>query len=240
MNRLLHVPVVGCVFIKRLNRFVGEALIGGSPGRIHITNTGRLTEYLTEGRRCLATPIRGRKLQYRLVAVEDMGAYAVIDTRTQSRAFEAAVEASLICGIRGCRVSRKEPRVGEDRFDYILDCPGGEIVVETKSAVLRGPNDEAMYPDCPSDRGLRHIRHITRLHSQGVRVALVFTAALPGAKCFKPYREGDPRIYEALSTAYIAGVPIIAYSIRMEQDGSVIIENPCLPLCRDWISRLRS
>lgn len=240
MNQLLQVGVIDCVFKRRLNRFVGEALVNGKLERIHITNTGRLEEYLVDGRNCLVIPINGRKLKYRLVAVEDTGGYAIIDTRTQSRAFEAAVERSLICGVEGCRIKGKEPRVGNSKFDYLLECSSGKVLVETKSAVLRGPHGEAMYPDCPSDRGLRHINHLIELHRAGRRVAIIFTAALPGATCFKPYREGDPRIYDALGNAHREGVPILAYSIRMTRDGRVLLENPCLPLCSDWIDSLRS
>lgn len=238
MKTLLETVVEECVFKKRLNRFVGEAVIDDGVERLHITNTGRLKEYLVEGKRCLATPIKGRKLKYRLLAVEDEGGYAVIDTRTQSKAFEAAVDQSLICGIEGCSVKAKEPIIGRSRFDYLLECGDSEVIVETKSAVLKGPLGEAMYPDCPSDRGLRHISHLRRLHGEGWRVAIIFTAALPGALCFKPYLEGDPRIYEALGKAYLEGVPIIAYSISMTRDGRVLLEKPCLPMCSDWVDSI--
>lgn len=233
---LFKLDVVDCIFKARLNRFVGEALIGGRPEAVHITNTGRLKEYLVEGRRCLAAPIKGRRIKYRLVGVEDQSRYAVIDTRTQSRAFEEAVKRGLICGLEGCRIAGREPLVETGRLDYLLDCGSRRLLVETKSAVLRGPRGEAMYPDCPSDRGLRHVKLLVRLHESNVGVAIVFTAGMPGASCFKPYLEGDPRIYEALREAYEAGVPIIAYSIAVARDGLVTLENPCLPLCRDWTS----
>lgn len=233
---LLRLDVVECIFKARLNRFVGEALIGGRLEAVHITNTGRLKEYLVEGRRCLAAPIGGRRLKYRLIGVEDPPRYAVIDTGTQSRAFEEAVKRGLICGLGGCRVAGREHVVEGGRLDYLLDCGSKRLLVESKSAVLRGPRGEAMYPDCPSDRGLRHVKQLVRLHESSVGVAIVFTAGMPGASCFKPHLEGDPRIYKALREAYRAGVPVIAYSIAMTRDGRVILENPCLPLCRDWTS----
>ncbi len=231
---LARLPVVECVFARRLNRFVAEAVIQGRVERLHVTNTGRLHDHLVPGRECLAARIRGRKLSYRLVAVRDGPAYAVIDTRTQSRAFEEAVERGLLCFLRGCRIAGREPRHGGGRLDYELECPGGRVLVETKSAVLRGPRGEAMYPDCPTDRGLRHILGVMELNARGTPAALVFIAAMPGARCFKPYREGDERVYEALSRALARGTPIYSFSIYMTPGGEVVLDKPCLPPCPEW------
>ncbi len=234
---LMRVPVRDCVFLERLNRFVAEVLVEGRVERVHITNTGRLEELLVKGRRCKVAGINGRRLRYRLVALEDRGGYAVIDTRTQSKAFEAAVERGLLCFFYGCRIAGREPRVGEGRLDYVLDCNGSRVLVETKSAVLRGPSGEAMYPDCPTRRGVRHVRELVRLMKSGVRVAVVFIAAFPGARCFKPFREGDPQLYDVLTNALAMGLEVRALGIYMDNSGTIYLEKPCLDLCEDWISK---
>jgi len=237
---LTRLDTVDCVFQERLNRFVGTALIGGRLERLHITNTGRLHEFLVKGRRCKAIPIRGRKLNYRLVAVEDGPGYAIIDTRTQSLAFEKAVEKGLLCFARGCRIEAREPKIAGGRLDYVLSCPEGRTLVELKSAVLRGPRGEALYPDCPTDRGVRHVEELTRMYRSGLRVAIVFTAAMPGPRCFMPYREGDPRLYDALSRAVLEGVPIHAYSIHIDGEGRILLGDPCLSLCPEWLEAIRA
>ena len=233
---LIQLPVRDCVFLERLNRFVAEVLIDGRVERAHITNTGRLKELLVKGRRCKVTGINGRRLRYRLVALEDRDGYAVIDTRTQSRAFEAAVERELLCFFHGCRIAGKEPSVGRGRLDYVLDCNGSRVLVETKSAVLRGSSGEAMYPDCPTRRGVRHVRELIRLKNGGARVAIVFIAAFPGARCFKPFREGDPQLYDELTKALAGGLEVKALGIYMNNSGIVYLEKPCLKLCDDWVS----
>ena len=233
---LIRVPVRDCVFLERLNRFVAEVLVEGRVERVHITNTGRLEELLVKGRRCKVAGISGRKLRFRLVALEDRGGYAVIDTRTQSRAFEAAVERGLLCFFHGCRIAGREPRIGEGRLDYVLECNGDRVMVETKSAVLRGPSGEAMYPDCPTKRGVRHVRELVRLMKSGVRVAIVFIAAFPGARCFKPFREGDPQLYDVLTNALAIGLEVKSLGIYMDNSGIVYLEKPCLDLCKDWVS----
>ena len=207
--------------------------------QVHITNTGRLEEFLAEGRKCKIIKINGKKLKYRLVGIEDRGGYAIIDTRTQSLAFEAAVDRGSLCFFHNCRVKLREPKISRGRLDYVLTCPNGEVIVETKSAVLRGPNNEAMYPDCPSTRGVRHVEELIRLHRAGENAAIVFIGAFPGASCFKPYREGDPQLYKVLTNALLQGLEIHALSISMDESGMVHLGKTCLPLCNDWLYESR-
>jgi len=230
---LLEIPrAVNCVFSRRLNRFVAEVIVGGEKVLAHVTNTGRLYDVLVPGRECVLTPIRGRKLSYRLVAVEAGEGYAIIDTRTQAAAFEAALAAGALCFLKGCRLKAREPRIPGGRADYLLDCDGRNVIVELKSAVLRGPRGEAMYPDCPSDRGVKHIHELASLAARGERTAIVFVAALPGARCFKPYAQGDPRVPEALREAAKAGVEIYSFSLHYDpRTRTVNLEEPCLPVC---------
>lgn len=79
----------------------------------------------------------------------------MIDTRTQARAFERALELGLVPWLRDCSIKKKEIKVGSSRLDYLFECPGGDVYAEMKSAVLRGgeKGEYAMYPDCPSTRG---------------------------------------------------------------------------------------
>lgn len=88
-----------------------------------------------------------RKLRYRLFSVLDCGLEAVVDTQIQLRAFEGAM--NLIPRFVGCRILRRNVRVGESVLDYLLKCPDGDLILEVKSAVLR-VGGYASYPDCPS------------------------------------------------------------------------------------------
>lgn len=203
--------------------------------RAHITNTGRLQELLTPGRPCLVIPIEGRKLKYRLIALEHKGGYALIDTLTQMKALEEAIARGLLPWLHGCRVARRSPRLGSSTLDYELDCPQGRRLVEVKSAVLEGPNGESMYPDCPTDRGVRHVAELTSLVQRGEKPLIIMIAGFPGAKCFKPYREGDPRLYARLAEALRRGVEVRAIGIYMKPTGEAILYNPDLGLCQDFL-----
>lgn len=222
---LLNLQVINCTFITRLNRFVGLVEVNGELKKALITNTGRLEEFMVKGKRAFCIPKQGGKTDFVLIGfLEKDGKGAVIDTRTQARAFERAVELGLIRWLKGCRIKRREVKVGNSRLDYLLDCSGEEVWVEMKSAVLR-EKDYAMYPDCPSLRGQKHIKELIQLRESGKRAMIVFIGALPGVKKFKPYVKGDPKIAELLKEAKKKGVEIRGISISLLPNGEVILEN---------------
>lgn len=224
---LLKIPVVPCRFAERLNRFVALVEIEGEIKRALVTNTGRLEEFMIPGRNAFCAPKTGGKTEYVLVAFEDLGGKgAVIDTRTQARAFERALNLGLLPWLEGCSIKKKEVKVGSSRLDYLFQCPEGEIYAEMKSAVLRGGEDGkyAMYPDCPSLRGQRHIRELINLSRAGKRALIFFVAAMPGVERFRPYEGGDPEIAKLLREAKNAGVDIRAFSISLLPEGIIILE----------------
>ncbi len=232
---LLSVPAEKrCRVIRRLNRFVVLVDTDEGPMRVHINNTGRLLDVLVPGREACCRRLRKPgKLSMRLFAAR-YGAgrgCALLDTGLQEEAFAAAVERGLLPGFRGCRVARRRPRLGSSFLDFLLDCGGEAVYVETKSAVLLGPGAVAMYPDCPSERGRRHIRELIEEAGRGKRVALVFIAAFPGAKGFKPNREADPEIARLVAEARERGVQVEAIGLLYDdQSGSVALYAPRLPV----------
>jgi len=232
-NILLKLNVVPCTFIERLNRFVALVEVNGETRKALITNTGRLEEFMVRGRRVLCTPKSGGKTDFVLVAFEDLnGKGAIVDTRTQAKAFEKAVELGLVPWLKDCSIKRKEVTVGKSRLDYLFECPDGEIYAEMKSAVLRGGDmgEYAMYPDCPSTRGQKHIRELISLKKAGKRAMIFFIGAMPGVERFKPYEEGDPEIARLLREAVKEGVETHALSIALLPGGEITLENPELEI----------
>lgn len=227
---LLKLPdPVPCTISRRRNRFVVEVVVAGEVKAASINNTGRLLDYLTPGRLGFCLPRSGGRTDYRLFAVEDSEAAALIDTQMQMKSFES------LLGLSGtvwehCRVLSKGPRVGGSTLDYLLSCGGEQTYAELKSAVLR-EGSYAMYPDCPTLRGRRHIRELIELARRGRRTLIVFIAAAPGVSAFKPYERGDPAVAELLKQAREAGVVLRAVSMHYSPDVSaVVLDNPSLPV----------
>jgi sugar fermentation stimulation protein A len=220
-----------CTIVQRLNRFVVEVLVSGDSTRAYINNTGRLLEYLVEGRRAYCLPFsEPKKTSHRLFAVEDPPGAALIDTRLQMRAFEYAVEQGLIPWLEGYRILRREPTLGDSRLDYLLEGKGSRLYLEIKSAVLRD-GAVAMYPDCPTRRGQRHIRELIQHVKAGGRGTILFLAALPGVRAFRTSPEGDPAIPPLLWEARQVGVEIRSLGMHYAPGlSSVVLDNADLPV----------
>lgn len=229
--------VLDCVYIKRLNRFTVRIRLGCGEYNAHLTNTGRLKDILVSGRKGLCVRIHGSKLRYRLIALADPlynNAYIVVDTITQNRSFEKALKNNLLPWLKDCIILKRNPRIGDSLLDYLLECRGSKIYVETKSAVLRGSMNEAMYPDCISLRGRKHVMELISIWESGVKAFIIFIAGMKGARCFMPYKGGDHVIDELLCKAYNLGLPIRAFSIYMGSSGRIYLDNSSLDICSHW------
>jgi len=218
-----------CRIIKRLNRFVVRVEIQGQARLAHINNTGRLQEFLIEGRKayCFKTQTRGTT-DCRLFAVKETGLGALIDTQLQMKAFEKMVDAEALLWLKGFRIQKRNPRLGNSLLDYLLKDGSTEIYLEVKSAVLR-EGDFATYPDCPTTRGQRHVKELTRYAQGGGKAVIVFMAALPQVTAFKPYQPGDPILHDLLREAKAEGVNIKAIGLHFNpEDSAIHLFNPDL------------
>lgn len=222
---------IECRILERVNRFVVKIQLKEKHCDAYINNTGRLYEFLLNGRKafCIKTDKRG-KTDYRLFSVEESGYGAIIDTNLQMKVFEELLKMGLISWLEGCSIKKRNIRLGDSLIDYLIDCNGKEVYLEVKSAALREGN-YAMYPDCPSLRGRRHIKDLIDYAKKGERTIILFIAALPCVKAFKPYKSGDEEVYDLLKRADRLGVEIRSIGIYYNPDDSfVYLFNPDLKI----------
>jgi len=218
--------------VKRLNRFAVLVKKGEKLLKAHNTNSGRLKEFLTEGKTVLCLPKKGKKTDCKLFAVEDLnGLFAVTDTSLQMVAFEKAFLKGLLPWLLPSRwelIKRNAPLGENSLIDYLFGEKDTEkpLYLEVKSAVLRSRDNFGMYPDCPTERGRKHLRElIENIPYSG----LLFICALPSVEGFKPYCKGDKEICKLLRVAEEKGLPIRAISLHFDpQRGAIVLENPDL------------
>jgi sugar fermentation stimulation protein A len=220
-----------CIILKRINRFTAAISLGSSTWRAYISNTGRLVGYLSRGRRGFCVRQReGLRTDFRLFAVREGSLAAVIDTQLQMKTLEKIIELALIPWLKPSVIRKRDAWLGRSRIDYLLEHLGEKVYLEVKSAVLRC-NGYAMYPDCPSMRGRRHIAELTEHVKKGGRGLILFIAALPGVEAFKPNSSADPEISRLLLAAAEAGVDIRAIGLFYNpEDSYVYLSKPDLPV----------
>ena len=89
----------------------------------------------------------------------------------------------------------------------------------------------AFFPDAPTERGRRHLRHLTH-RPRGFEASIVFIIQREDAVRFRPNSRLDPEFMEALREAHRNGVEVFAYlcqvtlkSIQVADEVSVEIPN---------------
>lgn len=221
---------INCTIIRRKNRFTVEIKLGEERELALLTNTGRLKDLIYEGNEALCLRIEhAKKLRYLLLGTKANEEYSLIDTRLQMKCFEIAQQKGMLSWIKEAKILKRNVKVYDSLLDYLLELNGEKIYLEIKSAVLFD-GYYAMYPDCPSLRGRRHVEDLIRIKDKGGRAMLIFIAAHPLAKAFKPSFEGDPILSEKISEAYSKGVEIHAIKLSLKRNGDVILLDEDLAL----------
>jgi len=221
-----YVNTVRGFFLARPNRFIARVEIGGREETVHVMNTGRCRELLIPGAPVVlsVSDNPARKTKYDLVTVykSRAGLPPLAVNLDSSAPNAAAAEWLPVSGLFSSAAQvRREVRRGDSRFDFMIEDGGRVTWLEVKGVTLE-ENGIARFPDAPTERGLRHLRHLTEIVRAGGDAAVLFVLQMQGMRAFTP-NDGTHRAFgDALREAEAAGVRIIARECAVT-DGSITI-----------------
>jgi len=222
-------PLVKGEFLRRDNRFRVTVLIHGKPEAAHLPNSGRLGELLVPGRQVFLAPVFSprRKTPFDLKLVRVGGTLVSVDARLPGPLLLEAIAGGRLPEFRGYTSLKSEAVYGRSRLDLLLEGPEGPCFIEAKSVTLV-ENGVALFPDAPTKRGRRHLEELRRIKESGRRAAIVFVVQRSDAFAFAPNAKADPAFARELLQASRAGVEVLAYLCRVDED-SIEIWRP-LPI----------
>lgn len=212
-------------FISRPNRFIAKIELDGREETVHVKNTGRCRELLVPGCRVVvqqsANP--ARKTAYDLIAVykEREGKPSLLVNMDSQAPNKAALE-----WIKGGLFSPDaavypEKTFGASRFDlYIEDC-GRKAFVEVKGVTLE-QEGVVLFPDAPTERGVKHLRELITAAEQGYEAYILFVVQMKEVSLFRPNRATHPEFADALRAAADAGVRVLAVDCIVTPDSMAI------------------
>lgn len=213
-------------FISRPDRFTAIVLVGGSEEKVHVKNTGRCRELLLPDAAVYLAEADNpdRKTRYDLIAVEkvlDDGSKILINMDSQAPN-KAAGEWLRSGGLFGEGASvRSEVRYRDSRFDFYIEQGERRIFLEVKGVTLEREG-VAMFPDAPTERGLKHVRELAECINEGYEAYVLFVIQMKGMHLFRPNNATHPQFGEALAEAQRRGVNIAAYDCIVEPDSMTI------------------
>ena len=206
--------ITQAVFIDRPNRFIANVDINGHRETVHVKNTGRCKELLIPGcevwLNAPGTP--NRKTTYDLVAVrKDNGILFNIDSQAPNKVVKEWLQSQDYDTV----VS--EYTYGNSRIDFYMTQGSEEFLMEVKGCTLE-VDGIGYFPDDPTERGVKHLRELTKATKEGYKAILAFVIQMDGVSEVRPNIDTHPEFGTALAEAKAAGVEILFLKCHVEPD----------------------
>jgi sugar fermentation stimulation protein A len=141
-----------------------------------------------------------------------------INTHLPNALVAEAIAGGAIAELAGYKTLRREVGYGEERsrVDILLESPSREACyVEVKNVTAAASRGVALFPDCVSDRGAKHLRELMRLKASGLRPVQVYCVQRGDVSEVRPADAIDPEYGRTLREALAAGVEVLAYRARV-------------------------
>ena len=207
-------------FVSRPNRFLLIADVGRRRVPVASRDPGRLEGILVPGARLLLAPSStpGRRTAYTLVLARQGNAWVCLIPALASQIVHFAAARGGLEGLKGAKVIQAEVPSGRSRIDFRMRYRGRDLLVEVKAAVFV-EGRRALFPDCPTVRGTRHVGELIAARDRGQAAALLFVVHREDADRLSPWPSVDPDFARALRAADRRGVRLLAYTCRVTPQG---------------------
>jgi sugar fermentation stimulation protein A len=197
------------LLVARPNRFLALCRSGAGLVEAHVPDRGRCLDLLVPGREVALVAAEGplRRTRFTCLLARSSGgnggAWVSLDPAGAPRLVQEALRLGLLKELAGLHVLRREVTVEKSRIDLLLT---GGVLCEVKS-VGAARHGLALFPDAPTERGVRHVQLLTRL-SRKQPCAIVLCAQRMDVRAIAPDEAIDPDFARALRSAARRGVRV--------------------------------
>lgn len=215
--------VVKGEFLSRPNRFIAKVLVGDEEETVHVKNTGRCRELLTDRAEVFLEKSSNpqRKTKYDLIAVRKGEKLINMDSQIPNDVAEEWLKNGNLVSEKA-RI-RREVTKGNSRFDFYIEDGERRIFLEVKGVTLEN-NGIAMFPDAPTERGVKHINELVSLIKEGYEAYILFVIQMKEVYLFKPNDITHKAFGDALRRAEKSGVRVIAVNCNVTENTIEILE----------------
>jgi sugar fermentation stimulation protein A len=218
---MIYLNIHEGTFLSRPNRFIAQINLDNTVVIAHVKNTGRCKELLVSGVKVVLQKTNNpeRKTMYDLIAVWKNNRLINIDSQIPNKVFLEYLQSGQHIG--GITFLKSEVKHGNSRFDFYVEAGKRKIFLEIKGVTLE-ENGVVMFPDAPTERGVKHLKELIMCTKEGYEAQVVFVIQMKEALCFMPNNKTHRAFGEALVAAKKAGVTIIALDCIVTESKIVI------------------
>ena len=204
-------------FLNRPNRFIAHIDIDGKTEVCHVKNTGRCRELLTENATVFVqkSDNPNRKTKYDLISVLKGEKLINMDSQIPNKVFGEWAQNSGFFG--EIKLLKAEKTFENSRFDFYIETDNDKIFVEVKGVTLE-QDGVVMFPDAPTERGVKHINELCRCIDNRYKAYIFFIIQMDNVKYFTPNRKTHPQFADALKAAAEKGVGVYALDCKVSEN----------------------
>lgn len=219
--------IVSAVFKNRPNRFIAECVIDNEEVVVHVKNTGRCKELLIKNANVFLEyfPDTLRKTKFDLISVYKGERLINMDSQVPNKVVYEALNGgkNILSLDNPITYIKMEQKYKQSRFDIYAESNNNKIFIEVKGVTLE-ENNIAMFPDAPTERGIKHIHELVDAYENGYMAYIIFVIQMENVKYFTPNYKTHKEFGEALKYASSKGVKILAYDCIISKD-SITLNN---------------
>lgn len=218
---MLYKNIKQAKFINRPNRFIANIEIDGKIEVCHVKNTGRCKELLIPNATVFVQECSSnkRKTKYDLISVYKGKRLVNIDSQAPNKVFHQwAMESKFFKDIT---FVKPEAKYKNSRFDFYIETVYSKIFTEVKGVTLE-EDGVALFPDAPTERGVKHINELISSLDDGYEAWIVFIIQMKEILYFTPNVKTHKAFGKSLEEAQRRGVNIIALDSNVTKNSITV------------------
>lgn len=211
--------------LKRYKRFLADVqLESGEIITAYCCNTGKLLG-VPENATLMLTDHGAdtkRKLRYTWEYFKEGNTWVGINTHDANKITEELLVNKQIPGFEKYLSIKREVKYGQNsRIDFLLGNEDQYLYLEVKSVHMKR-NGHAQFPDCPTERGAKHMKELGNIINHTTKAAVLYMVQRDDCDTFSIAHDLDPVYAKAAKEAHDKGVSFYAASLMMCQENRAI------------------
>ena len=201
-------------FASRPNRFIAKVWVEGKLETVHVKNTGRCKELLLPDSDVIldVSDNPDRKTKYDLIGVykEKLG-WVNIDSQAPNKVVKEWLER------KDYTMIKPEYTYGDSRIDFYMEKGEQKFLMEVKGCTLV-IDGIGYFPDAPTERGVKHLRELTKAVKDGYQCYVAFVVQMEGINEVRANVATHKEFGQALEEAKAAGVKVFCLGCTVTED----------------------
>lgn len=209
-------PLFRGTLVQRYKRFLADiTLETGEVITAHCANPGAMLGLNMPGLPVYVSKSDNpkRKLQYSLELVELPTGLVGINTNYPNKIVAQALSENAIKELNPIQDFKAEVKYGENsRIDFLLDQNSDRMTyLEVKNVHLARGDGLAEFPDCETDRGVKHLKELASMVAAGHRAINLYLVQRTDCDRFGFAQDLAPKYADAVRKAHNEGVEFLCY-----------------------------